>query len=456
MSQSLKEGEAPIRELMYTVTCYDDWSIKNIMQITITEMERRNFLQKTGLGVFGLLGLNNLAALSAKALSAAPNLTINKVETVRFKNAHWSWIRLHTNEGIIGTGETYPFNEANLGVIKDLEWHSWAGKLLGSNPLEIEQTWARIFRQNAFHGTGGAEMRALSAINIAQWDILGQVCKMPLYQLLGGSINKNIRVYNTYTNSRAINGWTLEDDMEKIARFLVEEGIGAIKFCPFDKAASRNNGEYISKNEIEKSLEWIHRVRDSVGYDLEIGCEFHSYWNLPSAIRIAHALEPYEILFLEDMMLQDNLQAYVSLEQESKIPLVISERLASRFDFREMFEAKAGSIAMYDLTWCGGISEGKKISDMANTYYIPTMMHTSGGPILWYASTHLAAAITNLFYVESVYPEWKNRNPLFFDNAPKVSNGLVLPPEKPGLGLQFKSGLFGQKDVIVETISEMK
>jgi L-alanine-DL-glutamate epimerase-like enolase superfamily enzyme len=75
---------------------------------------------------------------------------------------------------------------------------------------------------------------------------------------------------------------------------------------------------------------------------------------------------------------------------------------------------------------------------------------------LWYASTHLAAAITNLFYVESVYPEWKNRNPLFFDNAPKVSNGLVLPPEKPGLGLQFKSGLFGQKDVIVETISEMK
>lgn len=419
-------------------------------------MDRRDFIQKSGMGVFGILGLQALAPFRAMAMSAAPNLKVTRVETVRFKNAHWSWVRLHTNEGIIGTGETYPFNEANTAVIKDLEWHSWAGKLLGTNPLEIEQTWARIFEQNAFHGTGGAEMRALSAINIAQWDILGQVCKMPVYQLLGGSIEKEIRVYNTYTNgiTRAINGWTLENDMEEIARFLVGKGIKAIKFCPFDKAAARNNGEYISKNDIDKSLDWIKRVRDSVGYDLEMGCEFHSRWNLPSAARIAHALEPYDILFLEDMMLQDNMQAYVSLEQESEIPLVISERLATRFGFREMLEAKAGSIAMYDLTWCGGISEGKKISDMANTYYIPTMMHTSGGPILWYASTHLAAAITNLFYVESVYPEWHDRNPRFFENGPQIVNGKVKPPELPGLGLQFKKGLFEQDDVIVETISE--
>ncbi|HUX96957.1 MAG TPA: mandelate racemase/muconate lactonizing enzyme family protein [Bacteroidales bacterium] len=418
-------------------------------------MKRRNFIQNSTAAAIGLMFSDMLLPFRNEAMAVAPNLTITGIETVRFKNGHWMWIRLHTNEGITGTGETYPFNEANTAVIKDLEWHSWAGKLMGTNPLEIEQTWARIFRQNAYHGTGGAEMRALSAINIAQWDIMGQVCKMPLYQLLGGSYNKKIRVYNTYTNgvARAINGWTLENDMEKIAKFLVANGIKAIKFCPFDKAAARNNGEYISKNDIDQSLEWIKRVRDSVGYDLEIGCEFHSNWNLPSAVRIAHAVEPYEILFLEDMLLQDNLQAYVNLEQESKIPLVISERLATRFGFREMFEAKAGSIAMYDLTWCGGISEGKKISDMANTYYIPTMMHTSGGPILWYASIHLAAAVTNLFYVESVYPEWHDRDILYFDNAPQVVNGMVLPPDLPGLGLQFKKGLFERNDIIVEKIA---
>lgn len=420
-------------------------------------MDRRNFLQKSGLGVFGLLGFERLAPLRAKAMSAAMDLTITRVETVRFKNAHWIWIRLHTNSGITGTGETYPLQPNSIDF-KDMDWHNLAGGLLDSNPLEIERTWERIYRRNAFNVSGGSEMRALSAINIAQWDILGQACNMPLYKLLGGSINKKIRVYNTYTNgsNRAINGWTLEKDMEKIAKFLVGEGINAIKFCPFDRVAARNNGEYISKNDIDESLDWIKRVRDSVGYDLEIGCEFHSMWNLPGAIRIAHAVEPYEILFLEDMLLQDNMQAYVSLNQETSIPLVISERLATRFPFREMLESKAGEIVMYDLTWCGGISEGKKISDMANTYYIPTMMHTSGGPILWYASTHLAAAITNLFYVESVYPEWHDRDILYFENTPQVKNGMVLPPDLPGLGLQFKKGLFEQKDVIIETIAEKK
>lgn len=108
---------------------------------------------------------------------------------------------------------------------------------------------------------------------------------------------------------------------------------------------------------------------------------------------------------------------------------------------------------MYNLTWCGGISEGKKISDLANTYYIPTMMHTAGGPILWYASVHLAASVTNLHFVESVYPYWKERDPFFFANAPQVENGRVRPPDLPGLGLQFNPGLFDRKELIVETIA---
>lgn len=424
-------------------------------------MNRRDFIQKTALCSAGLMGFNSFSTLGLKALAKAPDLKITKIDIVRFSKdlrvagmeVQWMWVRLHTDAGIIGTGETYPFNEASSSAIKDLEWHSWAGKLIGTNPLEIEQTWERIFRQNAFHVTGGAEMRALSAINIAQWDILGQVSNLPLYQLLGGSNNKKIRVYNTYTDSRNINGWKLETDMEKIARFLVDQGIPAIKYCPFDIVGIRNKGEYISQKEIDQSLTWIKRVQDTVGNDLEIGCEFHSIWNLPSAIRIAKALEPYNVIFLEDMLLQDNMQAYVTLNQETSIPLVVSERLATRFGFREMFESKAAEIAMYDLTWCGGISEGKKISDMANTYYIPTMMHTAGGPILWYASTHLAAAITNLYFLESVYPYWKERDSYFFENSPQVKNGMVTPPDLPGLGLQFRPGLFESKGVIVETIA---
>ncbi|MEM9327834.1 MAG: mandelate racemase/muconate lactonizing enzyme family protein [Bacteroidota bacterium] len=422
-----------------------------------TSLDRRDFLRHLGLGALGL-GLSPGALASVEELEP---IKITKVETVRFapslqvggRGIQWMWVRLHTSNGLIGTGETYPFNEATESVIKDFEWHSWAGKLLGANPLEIEHLWQRLFGQAAYHVFGGAEMRAMSAINLALWDILGQHANLPVYQLLGGSADKHIRVYNTYTNARNINGWKLEEDMPQIAQFLVDQGISAIKYCPFDWVGRKNNGEYISKNDIDKSLEWIKKVRDTVGFDLEIGCEFHSLWNLPSAMRIAQALEPYDILFLEDILLQDNMQAYVPLARETSIPIVISERLATRFDFREMFESKAGDIAMYDLTWCGGISEGKKISDMANTYYLPTMMHTAGGPILWYASTHLAAAITNLFYVESVYPNWAERYPFFFDNVPQVDQGIVKPPNLPGLGLQFKPGLFERDDVIVNVLS---
>jgi len=425
-------------------------------------MNRRSFLVNSGLSGLGLLGTTIFSPFVQQAIAKISPMRITKIETVRFsedlkidgRGIQWMWLRLHTNEGFIGTGETYPFNEASAAVFKDLEWHSWAGKLLGSNPLEIEETWNRIYNQNAFNIPGGAEMRALSAINLAQWDILGQASNMPVYQLLGGSTNKHIRVYNTYTNSRSINGWTIEKDLDKIAMFLVEKEIKTIKFCPFDAVARKNNGEYISKIEIESCLDLIRKIRDAVGYELEIGCEFHSYWNLPSAVRIAKSLDPFDVLFLEDMLLQDNMQSYVALAQETSIPIVISERLATRFGFREYFESKIGGIAMYDLTWCGGISEGKKISDMANTYYIPTMMHTAGGPILWYASTHLAAAITNLFYVESVYPNWNERYPFFFENSPKVINGTVRPPDEPGLGLRFKPGIFDRSDVIIETIAE--
>ncbi|NND05622.1 MAG: mandelate racemase/muconate lactonizing enzyme family protein [Saprospiraceae bacterium] len=423
-------------------------------------MKRRAFINVGAMSALSLFG-PKLSTLVGSAQDLEP-LRITKIETVRFSNKikiagrgiQWMWVRLHTNQGIIGTGETYPFNEASEAAVADLQWHSWAGKLLGTNPLEIEQTWSRIFRQTAYHVTGGAEMRALSAINIAQWDILGQVSGLPIYQLMGGSANKSIRVYNTYTNARHINGWRLEDDMPAIASFLVDQGITAIKFCPFDKAARENNGEYISQAQIQEGLDWIRKVQDTVGDRLDIGCEFHSWWNIPSAIRIASALEPFNILFLEDLLLQHNAEAYRAITQHTSIPLANSERWATRFDFRDFIEADIGGIVMYDLTWCGGISEGKKISDMANTHFIPTMMHTAGGPILWYASIQLAAAISNLFYVESVYPNWKERYPYFFDNVPKVVDGSVRPPDTPGLGLQFKPGLFERADVMVKTIAE--
>jgi galactonate dehydratase len=152
-------------------------------------------------------------------------------------------------------------------------------------------------------------------------------------------------------------------------------------------------------------------------------------------------------------MLPDNLEAYASLARETSIPVCISERLATRFRFREMFEARAVDVVMYDVTWCGGISEAKKISDMADTYKIPTSPHTGGGPILWLASIHTATSLNNFYIMESVYHLYNDLYPHFLKTVPAPENGFVRAPETPGLGVELREEVLRNGDVTVETIA---
>jgi L-alanine-DL-glutamate epimerase-like enolase superfamily enzyme len=152
-------------------------------------------------------------------------------------------------------------------------------------------------------------------------------------------------------------------------------------------------------------------------------------------------------------MLPDNLEAYASLARETSIPVCISERLATRFRYREMFEARAVDVLMYDLTWCGGISEAKKISDMADTYKIPTSPHTGGGPLLWFSSIHTASALTNFYIMESVYHLYHDLFPHFIENVPQPVDGFVTAPEGPGLGVVLREEPFRNGDAVAELIA---
>ncbi|CAN5125320.1 mandelate racemase/muconate lactonizing enzyme family protein [soil metagenome] len=359
---------------------------------------------------------------------------ITKVEAIRLKNAHWTWIQLHTDQGITGIGETYPLTNSQVGALKDL-----SGMLIGKNALEIERMWEALYRRTSFNVIGGAEMRIISAINIAQWDILGKYLNAPIYQLLGGKASDQIRVYNT---TAGINDWKNEQDIEKIVKFLLDRGVTAMKIWPFDPTARKNNGSYISPNEIEKNLDWVKRIRDTAGMDMEIAMEFHSYWNYPCAQRIVHALEPYQVMWIEDIMLPDNVEAYTRLAAETPLNICISERLASPYQFRQLLEAKACDILMYDVTWCGGISSAKKISDMADSFFIPSTPHTYGGPVLWYASMHVAATLNNLFIMESGYNYYNGVYPDYLASVVVPENGFVTPPDLPGLGIKLNEKIF--------------
>ncbi len=407
-------------------------------------LSRRNFIKNSGLIGLGIYSNPAISYFPDKIQKDPVKITITGVDAIWFKDAHWTWIRIHTDAGITGLGETYPFTQSQIGAIKDL-----VQVIIGKDPRDIEGIWKSLYTRAAFNVTGGAEMRIISAIDIALWDILGKFYQAPIYRLLGGKARDDIRVYNT---TNGIGEWTNEKDIEKIAGYLLERGINAMKIWPFDPTARKNSGSYISPTEIEGNLDWIKRIRQAVGTEMEIALEFHSYWNLPAAQRIAAALEPYGIMWIEDIMFPENVEAYAKLSSETSIPVCVSERLATSYPFARMLTEKACDIAMFDVTWCGGITSGKKIADLADTFMIPSAPHTFGGPVLWYASMHLAIALTNLWIMESGYYFYHDIYPNFLEEVIVPVNGVVIPPDEPGLGIKIREGLLEQENTVIEKI----
>ncbi|MEO6187809.1 MAG: mandelate racemase/muconate lactonizing enzyme family protein [Ginsengibacter sp.] len=408
-------------------------------------LDRRSFLKNSGVLSLAGLGIPFLDSPIYEKSSDPKIPKITKVEAIRLKNAQFTWIRLHTDQGITGIGETYPLTNSQIGTLKDL-----SSLLIGKNTLEIERMWKSLYDRAAFNVTGGAEMRIISAINIAQWDILGKYLNAPIYQLLGGKVQDKIRVYNT---TAGINDWKNEKDIEKIVKFLLDRGVNAMKIWPFDPVSYKNNGSYISPTEITKSLDWFKRIRDTAGMDMEIAVEFHARWNYPCAQRIIKALEPFQVMWIEDIMLPDNVEAYTRLAAETPLSICLSERLATPAQFRQILEAKACDIVMYDVTWCGGISSAKKISDLADSFLIPVAPHTYGGPILWYASMHVAASLTNLFIMESGYNFYNGVYPDYLTSVVVPENGFVTPPDLPGLGISINENIFKSGEASSEFFS---
>jgi L-alanine-DL-glutamate epimerase-like enolase superfamily enzyme len=419
---------------------------------------RRTFLKTAAFGSLATFSPGMLASDTLEFIENMDSMKITKIEAIRFSDklrivggsggsgrAEFCWVRLSTDRGITGTGETYPFSNGELGTLKD-----YADDIIGKDPRDIDGMWKRLYHNMAMRNAGGADMRIISAINMAQLDILGQASDIPLYRFLGGKTRSGIKVYNTTTDYWAINNLKMGPDTEEIVRFLLDRGIMAMKIYPFHAA-----GPYITSTEIESGLDWIRKIREVAGNAMDICVDCWGRFDLPGAQRIAKALEPFNILYLEDVMLMNNARSYATLARETSVPICMSETLATRYEYREFFETGGCDVIMYDLTWCGGISEAKKISDMADTYFIPTSPHTCGGPLLWFASIHLCTALPNFLIMESNYWKYTHQYPYFINNVPVPENGIVAPPEKPGLGIEINPEIFKNGDALVETISEM-
>jgi L-alanine-DL-glutamate epimerase-like enolase superfamily enzyme len=376
-------------------------------------------------------------------ITAIETIHLSRGITVNFGPIQWLWVRIHTDAGIVGLGETYPRPLSEKAVVQD----ALAPVLLGRDPLEIDRLWLDMFRKVSYCGWAGAELRAISAVDIALWDIAGKAAGMPVYQMLGGASRDSIRTYNT-----CYDHIDFCKEPVRLAKELYAMGLRAMKIWPFDSIALENGGNFITPEQMKEGLEPLRLIRQAMGDSMDVAMEFHGYWNLPTAIQIAHACEPYVPMWLEEMLPQDNAAAYRELALATRLPLCISERVMTRYGYRELIENRAARFIMPDICWCGGISEARKIATMAETHYLPIAPHNCGGPVLHLASAHLAANITNLYILESVRRHYLDEYKGIVTHTLPSNNGRIPLPPGPGLGVELDPAILTRSDITVERI----
>ena len=401
-------------------------------------------------------------------------MKITKIETIWCDTLlPTSWVRIHTDDGLIGLGETYYIPRAVSAVIHDM----LAKVLLGRNPLDIENHWQNMFSMVNFFGFAGSEMRAISAIDVALWDIAGQYSGQPIYNLLGGRNRDQIMIYNTCVGHgphQDYLAWA-EGHTGELATDLLKSGIKAMKIWPFDQfgvsldgpgqRTTRAHGtaganamgpvsHFLSKDDLKKGLSYVEDIRKAVGDKMEIAIEGHARWNLPEAVKIAQALEPYDIMWLEEIMPPDNIESYARLKAQTKVKLCVSERLFTRFGFRQVVENNAADIVMPDMAWTGGISETRKICALADTYYLPVTSHDCIGPVALWSAVHMMLHVPNAMIVETVRAYTNGwYNDIVTERIP-IQDGMITLAGKPGLGTALREEVLNRPDVHIE-VSEV-
>ena len=359
-------------------------------------------------------------------------------------------VRVHTDTGLIGLGETVDKIPGAKGALHG----TIAPLVLGQDPLDIEGLWRFVMDNIMYHGYAGAETRALSALEVALWDIMGKHYNAPLYHLLGGKTRDRVPTYNTCIGFEQIQDYARwHQDAGALAQSLLDDSIRAMKIWPFDRFSERSLGHYISLDEVEQGLAPVRQIREAVGNGMEIGIECHFRWSRASMERIARALEPYDILFLEDVMPAVHPEEVKALAQSTTIPIIGSELLMTRWQLRDWLVKGVSQIVMTDPVWNGGIAETCKIASMAEAFGVPLVLHNVAGPICHAACMHLGAHIPNLFFVESVRAFYKTYFPVLSNLAPVVEDGHLAIPQAPGLGVSLNPDVL-ERDDLVRMVSD--
>jgi L-alanine-DL-glutamate epimerase-like enolase superfamily enzyme len=236
---------------------------------------------------------------------------------------------------------------------------------------------------------------------------------------------------------------------DALAESLLESGITAMKIWPFDPPAKENEGLFITAAQMKAAIEPFEKIRRAVGDRMEIMVEFHSLWNLPTAKQIARALEPYKPTWYEDPIRMNSPQALAEYARSTDVWVCASETLGTRYPYKDMLERDAVGVVMVDLCWTGGLTEGRKIAALAETYHRPFAPHDCIGPVGFAAAVHTSFSQPNTLIQESVRAYYTGWYRDLVTEVPRIVDGHVLPMEGPGLGTDLLPSVFERPDLRV-------
>lgn len=395
-------------------------------------------------------------------------MKITAVETLRLEDhPNLLWVRVHTSDGISGLGETYFGAPASEADIHD----RIAPIILGQDPSRIEYLNMKMQPYVGFTGSG-AEIRALAAVDVALWDLAGKRANLPLCDLLGGRTRDKIQVYNTCAGPNYVSKTSavrpdnfgtqnsdqneiLYDDLnafmehpEDLAASLLEMGISSMKIWPLDLAAGALDGVDISTEDLKKGIEPFEKIRKAHGDKMRLKAELHGIWSLNAAKKIAAALEPLDMDWIEDPVWMDRTHEVGELSAFTKAPLAGGETLASLGQFKSLIDDGNIATPIMDITWAGGVTAARKIAALAEARSRPIAFHDCSGPVTLAVSTHMALSLKNVREQEIARGFYYNWYQEFVDHLPEIENGMITVSDRPGLGLDLVSDVFDRKDVL--------
>lgn len=356
------------------------------------------------------------------------------VEGIKY---NWTLIKIYTDENLTGIGEATnwpgsPLVEAACRYVGQI--------LVGEDPRRINYLWTKLYRDMNWLGQAGPLLSAISAVDIALWDIAGKRAGMPVYELLGGAYRRKIQLYANY--------WFVEGDgspasYRRQARAMADRGFTACKLDPFAHTEYRYGtdvNENLDLTEAQKQLALARliAVAEELGPEFPIAVETHALLNGPSAVDMARRISRAGIncMWYEEPAGPEFPDEIVEIKRQISLPVCVGERLHSRFMCRPILERHAADILMPDIVRCGGISEMRNIACLCEAYNIPVAPHNPNGPISTIASAHVMAAVPNFFRQEFMMTDVPWRDSVV-DKPLPIHSGYFHLGAEPGLGFDL-------------------